>query len=193
MQTIKRTIRFISATAAEWATSQRILAVNDVAIISDDPTRVKWGQAKDSYSVVNNIGKTFAQLPYTDLGGALYKAIPPNPFAANATATLTAAQILQKYITSTSAAATTLTLDTWANIMTALGITVAAAAKGIEIDFEIDNSAGANIVTVAVGTGITAATPALTGGAALTVAVGSFGKFKLIGKSLTAALIFRTL
>lgn len=193
MQTIKRSIRFISATAAEWATSSRVLAVNDVAIISDDPTRVKYGQAPNSWDTINNIGKTFAQLPYTDLGGALYKLVPVSPASLNATGTLTAAKILQKYITSTSAAAVTATLDTWALIMTALGITTNAAAKGIEIDFEIDNSAGANIITVAVATGITAATPVLTGGATLTVAVGTFGKFKLIGKSLTAALLFRTL
>jgi len=190
MKTLFRTIRFRIATAAEWATSTEILAVNEVAIICDDPTRIKWGIAQQS---LQKVGKTFAQLPYLDLGGQLYKPAPIAPGALNATGTLTADLLKTKYITSTSAAAVTATLDTWANIMTALGITTNAAARGIEIDFEIDNSAGANTVTVAVATGIVAATPVITGGATLTVAAGTFGKFKLIGKSVTAALLFRTL
>lgn len=191
MQTLFRTIRFRIATAAEWATSTEILAVNEIAIISDDPTRIKRGIAHQS---LQKVGLTFAQLPYEDLGGALYKLIPVNPFSAPATATVTAAQLLRKYIITTSAAATTLTLDTWAHIIAALpAITTNALAQGIEIDFEVDNSGGANTVTVAVGTGITAATPVITGGATLTVAAGTFGKFKLIGKTLAAALLFRTL
>src|SRR6184192_2833312 len=126
MQTLFRTIRFRIAPAAEWATSTEILAVNEIAIIKDDPTRIKWGIAQQS---LQKVGKTFAQLPYLDLGGALSKApiALANRYAANVTATLTAAQLLQKYITSTSAAAVSLTTPTAAQLATALGLATDAA------------------------------------------------------------------
>jgi len=56
---------------------------------------------------------------------------------ANASATLTAAKVASGYITSTSAAATTLTLPTGTLLGTALG-----AAKGTVFDLYIDNTAG---------------------------------------------------
>lgn len=111
-----------------------------------------------------------------------------NAFAFNVTGTITAANLLKRYITTTSAAAVSLTLPTATLLGAALG-----ATRGDEFDFEIDNSAGANTLTVVVGTGIVAATPALTGGATLTVIAGTFGKFKIIFKDATNALIFRTL
>lgn len=67
--------------------------------------------------------------------------------AINATATATAAEVATGYITSTSVAAVTLTLPTG----TLLGAQLGASA-GTVFDLIIDNTAGANTVTVAVGT-----------------------------------------
>src|ERR1035437_1694348 len=67
------------------------------------------------------------------------------PVAINATATATAAQVASGYITSTSAAATTITLPTGTLLGTALG-----AAQGTIFELYIDNTAGANTVTMAV-------------------------------------------
>ena len=67
--------------------------------------------------------------------------------AINATATVTAAQLETGYITSTSAAAVTLTLPTG----TLLGAQV-GATSGYTFEFGVDNTAGSNTVTVAVAT-----------------------------------------
>lgn len=112
---------------------------------------------------------------------------PASTFAANATATLTAAQLINKYITSTSAAATGLTLPT----ATLLGAAI-NAVRGTKFTFTVDNSAGASTVTMIVGTGITAGTPVITGGAALTVASGQVGEFIVIFITTTTALIYRS-
>lgn len=196
METIKRTIRYVSATAAEWATSTRVLAVNEVAIISDDPTRIKTGRAVNFYQTDNKIGLTFAQLPYQDLGDAPYKTpvILANRFALNVTGTLTAAQLLKKYISSTSAAAVAATLPTVAALLAAVGITAAAAALAVEFDFVVDNLFGASSVTVTLPALLTVpGTVGLTGGGNLVVVAGSIGKFKIIVKDMTHGLIFRTL
>lgn len=84
--------------------------------------------------------------------------------AKNVTANLTVAEVLTGVITSTSEAAVTLTLPTAAAIQTATG-----ATAGTFFDLFIDNSGGAQTVTVAVNTGITTITPAITGGSVLTV------------------------
>jgi len=89
-----------------------------------------------------------------------------NSAAINATATATADQVATGYITSTSAAATTITLPTG----TLLGARLGAKA-GTMFDLLVDNTAGANVVTIAVGTNaiqatgdleITAATASVT-------------------------------
>lgn len=172
-------------TLAHANASGRLFGYGESAMVDGDGTRIKFGTG-NRYSGSEPSGvtaKTFAQLPWTNAAISAATA-----FAANATATLTAAQLLQRYITSTSVAAVSLTLPTATLLGTAL-----TAVQGTEFDFEIDNSAGANIVTVVVGTGITAATSPITGGATLTVAAGTFGKFKIIFKTATTALIFRTL
>jgi len=111
----------------------------------------------------------------------------PTPVAINATATATAAQILSGYITSTSAAAVTLTLPLAADLATALG-----ATRGTSFEFAVDNSAGANTVTVAVNTGITTNTPAITGGSTLTVSTANaVGIFRIVFITATTAKIFR--
>jgi hypothetical protein len=84
--------------------------------------------------------------------------------AINATATATAAQVVDGYITSTSAAATTITLPTGTLLGAALG-----ATKGTVIDLYIDNTGGANTVTIAVATnGILSTAAADTAGSLVT-------------------------
>lgn len=107
--------------------------------------------------------------------------------AINVTATATTGQVLGRVITSTSAAAVSVTLPTATALATALG-----ATRGTRIQFVIDNSAGANTVTVVVGAGITVNTPAITGGAALTVSTANaVGIFELYFTGTTTAKIFR--
>ncbi len=105
--------------------------------------------------------------------------------AINATATATAAQVAGGVITSTSAAATTITLPTATLLATYLD-----ASQGSSQELIVDNSAGASVVTVAVGAGIVA-TSVLTGGTTMTVAAGSVGVFKIVFTSATAGIIGR--
>lgn len=113
--------------------------------------------------------------------------------AINATATVTATQLKGGLLTSTSEAAVTMTLPTATLIGTALN-----AEQGTTFDFYVDNTAGANTVTVAVGSGIVAAKQTGTGNTAndvlLTVAASStvgVGLFRLYFKSATAAILYR--
>jgi hypothetical protein len=112
--------------------------------------------------------------------------------AINATATATAAEVATGYITSTSAAATTITLPTGTLLGAALG-----ATRGTVFDLYIDNTAGANIVTVAVAVnGILSSAAADTPGSFgdLTIASGATGiaKFTLMFASATAYTFSRT-
>lgn len=108
-------------------------------------------------------------------------------FAVPITATVLAANFKKGYFTSTSAAAVSLTTDTAANIATAIG-----AVAGTVFDFYVDNSGGANTVTVILGAGITVATPVVTGGGTLTVSTANgVGIFRLVFTSATAARAYR--
>lgn len=112
--------------------------------------------------------------------------------AINATATATAAQVAAGYITSTSAAATTITLPTG----TALGAAV-NATQGTVLDLYIDNTAGASTVTVAVNTNAILSTAAAdTAGSFgdLTIASGVTGvaRFTIMFSSATAYVFTRT-
>ena len=114
------------------------------------------------------------------------------PVAVNATATLTAAQVATGYITSTSAAAVTMTLPTGTLLGAAIG-----AAQGTTLDLYIDNTAGANTVTLAVATnGIKSDAANTTAGSfgQLTVASGAtgIGRFTLMFSSATAYVFTRT-
>lgn len=103
-------------------------------------------------------------------------------------ATLTAAQLATGQINYTGGAAT-VTLPT----ATLLGAEL-RAGQGAVFDFSVDNTAGSGTCTVAVGTGIVAATPVITGGATLTVANSAtqgIGVFRLVFSSATAAVLFR--
>jgi len=108
------------------------------------------------------------------------------PTAANADAVLTAAQVAAGYITSTSAAATALTLPTGTLLGTELG-----AVQGTVFDLYIDNTAGANTVTMVVAVnGILSALAAAEAGGSglLTVPNGVTGQgcFRLMFSSATA-------
>lgn len=106
--------------------------------------------------------------------------------AVNVTATTTAAAIAGGLITSTSAAAVTLTLPLSTDLATYI-----SAVQGTSIDFMVDNSAGANTVTVTPNTGTTAVTAVITGGATMTVASGAVGTFRIFYTSATVSKIAR--
>ena len=116
----------------------------------------------------------------------------PTTAAINATAAATAAQVATGYITSTSAAATTITLPTGTLLGAALG-----ATRGTVLELYIDNTAGANTVTVAVATngilsGAAADTPGSFGD--LTIPSGATGlaRFTIMFSSATAYVFTRT-
>ena len=112
--------------------------------------------------------------------------------AINATATATAAQVATGYITSTSAAATTITLPTGTLLGAALG-----ATQGTVLDLYVDNTAGANTVTIAVATNGILSAAAAAGSAAgaglLTVPSGvtGVGCFRIMFSSATAYVFSR--
>jgi hypothetical protein len=96
------------------------------------------------------------------------------------------------YITSTSAAATTITLPTGTLLGAAL-----SATQGTVFDLFIDNTAGADVVTLAVATnGILSTAAADTAGSFgdLTVAAGATGlaRFTIMFSSATAYVFTRT-
>lgn len=90
------------------------------------------------------------------------------PGTLNATGTLTAALMLAGIVTSTTGAAVTATLDTAANLDTAVG---ASAPVNYSFDFSVINTGGTNAFTVATATGWT-----LVGNMA--VALSSSGRFR---------------
>ena len=112
--------------------------------------------------------------------------------AINVTGTATAAQIAGGYITSTSAAATTITMPTGTLLGAQLG-----AAKGTVIDLYVDNTGGASVVTMAVAVnGILSTAAADTAGSFgdLTVAAGATGlaRYTIMFSSPTAYVFTRT-
>jgi len=130
--------------------------------------------------------------PVRSLNGFITGHQPTAFNAIDATATATAAQVADGYITCTSAAATTITLPTG----TLLGAAV-NAERGTSFDLYIDNTAGANTVTIAVATnGVlsTAATDTAGSFGDLTVASGATGlaRFTIMFSSATAYTFTRT-
>ena len=116
----------------------------------------------------------------------------PTTAAINATATATAAQVATGYITSTSAAATTITLPTGTLLGAAL-----SASRGTVLELYVDNTAGASTVTIAVATnGILSSAAADTPGSFgdLTIASGvtGIGRFTIMFTSATAYVFSRT-
>lgn len=112
--------------------------------------------------------------------------------AINSTGTATAAQVATGYITSTSGAATTITLPTGTLLGAALG-----ASKGTTLDLYVDNTGGANTVTMAVATNGILSDAASTTAASfgqLTVAAGAtgIGRFSITFSSATAYVFTRS-
>lgn len=113
--------------------------------------------------------------------------------AINSTATATAAQVATGYITSTSGAATTITLPTG----TLLG-TQFNASQGTTFELYVDNTAGANTVTMAVAVNGILSAAAAAGSTAnfglLTVPSGVTGlaRFTIMFSSATAYVFSRT-
>lgn len=107
--------------------------------------------------------------------------------AINSTGTASALQLSGGVITSTSAAATTITLPTATLMATQIG-----AAQGTTFEFTIDNTAGASTVTIALGSGMTQLTT-ITGANTLTVPSGTagVGVWRLYFSSATACNISR--
>ena len=116
------------------------------------------------------------------------------PVAINSTANATAAQVASGYITSTSAAATTITLPTATVIAAQIG-----AVQGTVFDLWIDNTAGANTVTITPDASMTksqvaqVATYGVPTFGLFTVASGTSGQgcFALCFSSTTACTIAR--
>ena len=116
----------------------------------------------------------------------------PTTAAVNASATATAAQVATGYITTTSAAATTITLPTGTLLGAELG-----AAQGTVFELFIDNTAGASTVTVAAAVnGILSAAAVTTAGSFgdLSIAAGATGlaRYTLMFSGATAYVFTRT-
>jgi hypothetical protein len=153
--------------------------------------------ALDSPSVVNLTVSATAALPMaTTINGVNFAqaAQSKTTFAAiPATATATASEVATGHINTTSAAATTITLPTGTLLGAAL-----AADGGTVHKLYIDNTAGANTVTIAVAVnGILSAAAAAGAGAGaglLTVPSGvtGFAEFTIMFSSPTAYTFSRT-
>ena len=149
------------------------------------------GAATGSGVTISALGGTNESIFIVPKGTGLTSIDTPmsiyTPAAINSTATATAAQVKSGYITSTSAAATTITLPTGTLLGTALG-----AVQGTIFDLTIDNTAGANTVTIAVAVNGIISAAATAGSAAgaglLTVPSGVTGQgvFRLMFSSATA-------
>jgi len=157
--------------------------------------RFGWGFFRDlidwSNTTVNTYGAAQVKAAFLQL--AFNKPAIKTPVinrtakAVNTTGAISAADLSGGLITSTSAAGVTVTLPTATLLATQIG-----ATRGTTFDFVVDNSAGANTVTVAVNTGIAVATPAVTGGATLTVSTANvIGYFRLTFTSATTAVLSR--
>lgn len=114
------------------------------------------------------------------------------PTAINSSATATSTQVVTGYITSTSAAPTTITLPTGTSLGGLLG-----ATQGTIHDLYIDNTNGASTVTIAVNTNAVLSADAVANGASaglLTVPIGATGIacFRLMFTSATTYAFTRT-
>lgn len=97
-------------------------------------------------------------------------------------------------IKSTTAAAVTITLDSVANIITAFATAGVTIGAGSIIEFVLDNTTGANGLTLAVDSGATiaVATPVITGGATLTCSTANkLARYQLYLQSATVGILSR--
>ncbi len=141
--------------------------------------------------VINNSITSTGTLTVPSIAGTAVQTHPTTA-AINSTATATAAQVATGYITSTSAASTSITFPTGTLLGTQLG-----ATQGTVFELYVDNTAGANTVTMVVGTNAilsALAVAASTSCGLLTVPSGVTGlaQFTLIFNSATSYTITRT-
>lgn len=168
IQTVKNTGAQALAVFPATGDSINTLAVNTAVYIAPGISKTFTGQ--DTTVWQENTGPS---------------SVNRTPAAINATATATAAQVASGAITSTSAAATTITLPTYALLAAYLG-----AQQGTDFSFWVDNSNGANTVTMVAGANTTVLA-VITGENTLTIASGSVGKFTYYFKN-NAAFLART-
>ena len=154
-------------------------------VVTGPTDRVKRAGGQVIVNGDGSIAVTSPGLVTLNAGGGIVAS--HTPAAINATATATAAQVASGYITSTSAAAVTITLPTGTLLGAALG-----AVQGTIADLTIDNTAGANAVTIAVAVNWILSAAAVAGAGAgfglLTVPgdVTGQGTFRLMFSSATA-------
>ena len=127
--------------------------------------------------------------PVVSLSGFLTE---PTAAAINATAAATAAEVAKGFITSTSAAGTSITFLTGTLLGAELG-----ATGGTIFELVVDNTAGANTVTMVVGVNAILSAGAAAVGASfglLTIPTGVTGlaRYTLLFSSATAYTITRT-
>ena len=106
------------------------------------------------------------------------------PSAIDTTGTASAAAMASGYITSTSAAAVSITTPTAAAIIAQLG---GSAGKGTSYELVVDNSAGANTVTLVLDGSITV----LNSNSLAVTTANAVGIFKIIFTGATTAVIAR--
>lgn len=161
---------------ADFQNDKRIWQVYDVMVPTDAPGSSYRGDGVSTFSQLNT-------------GGSVKR---PNATALNTTAAATSvalqAAIAAGLITSTSAAAVTLTLPTAVQLAAKF-----KGVRGVSVEFTVDNSAGASTITVAVSTGVVVGTAVITGSDSLTILSGKVGVFKLYFTSATAVLLSRIL
>jgi hypothetical protein len=145
-----------------------------------------YGFRKMFWYYLNKLGVPFYDPCCPTASTATSISMEATPAPINSTATATADQVATGYITSTSAAATTITLPTATALATRLG-----ALAGSRFEFIVDNVAGASLVTVALGAGITLGALIITGSNTLTVAAGTMGVFRIVFVSATVARLWR--
>lgn len=146
-------------------------------------------EASDTGQTYQNLGTTAAAVFSLDSAGS---GAHPTKAAINITGTATAANVVTGYITSTSAATVTITLPTGTLLGAALG-----ATQGTTLDLYVDNTAGANVVTMAVAVNGIKSDAANTTAASfgqLTIAAGvtGLGRFTIMFSSPTAYVFTRT-
>lgn len=160
---------------ADLLTDGKIYSTKQLIVVDDRPGEFYIGDGVNTFSGLKPVSGSIKR---------------PIATALNTTAAATSAAMLVAIkaglITSTSAAAVTLTLPLATALATAFG-----GARGVSLEFVVDNTAGASTVTVAVATGITVLTAVITGSDTLTVAAGTLGVFKLIFTSATTAKLTR--
>lgn len=165
---------FIGSSAGSGA-SQKVNATNSIAIGESAVT------TKNNQAVIGN-NTTFETVIRGNIINTLARA------SKDTTATLTAVECLSGVITSTSVAAVSLTLPTAA----ALLAEIHGGASGSNFELIIDNSAGANSVTIVPSATIAAITSPFTVTDPMIVTTAQkVGCFKFYFTSATAAVVAR--